>query len=249
MYSMAAEPYSLIGTVARVAEARDAGFRHEAAFIAELQAGSEAAYAHLIELYHRPIYSLIARSLLNPSDAADAAQEVFIKVFRGIHRFHGDSSLKTWVFRIAIHEASNQRRWWFRHKSKDVSMEPDSTYTDLGEASAPCLRDTLAAGGISPYDAAANAELRRQIEAALLQVSQPYRTTLILRDLEDMSYDEVAEITEVSLGTVKSRLTRGRELLRQRLAAAVGRSAEKPLASTHHTTRDRSRARQVEVAP
>ena len=245
---MAAEPYSWIGAAVPEAEARSANFAHEAAFIAELQAGSEAAYAHLIELYHRPIYSLIARSLLNPSDAADAAQEVFIKVFRGIHRFHGESSLKTWIFRIAIHEASNQRRWWFRHKSKDVSMEPDSTYADSGEASAPCLRDTLAAAGVSPYDAAANAELRRQIEAALLQVSQPYRTTLILRDLEDMSYDEVAEITEVSLGTVKSRLTRGRDLLRQRLAAAVGRSAEKSLASPHHTTRARSRARQVEVA-
>ncbi len=245
--NMAAEPYSLIGALE---PDRKAGFSHEAAFIAELQAGNETAYARLIELYHRPIFSIIARNLQNPADAADTTQEVFIKVFRGIGRFHGESSLKTWIYRIALHEASNQRRWWFRHKAKDTSIEPQSVYGDTEESSSPCLRDTLAAPGRSPFEAAANAELRQQIEAALLQVSQPYRTSLILRDLEQMSYEEIAEITEVSLGTVKSRLTRGREMLRQRLAAIVGR-ADAKAAPVHRIRRtgEQGGARQVEVAP
>src|SRR4029079_14299684 len=95
----------------------------EASVIAELRAGSEEAYAGLISHYHQPVYSLVYRILNDPADAADTTQEVFLKVFRGIKRFHGDASLKTWIYRIAVHEASNQRRWLFRHKRKEDSME------------------------------------------------------------------------------------------------------------------------------
>ncbi len=102
------------------------GFRtEEAAIVAELKAGSEEAFAWLIAQYSQPIYSLVYRVLDDPSDAADTTQEVFIKVFRGIRRFNADSSLKTWIYRIALHEASNQRRWWFRHKGRETSIEPD----------------------------------------------------------------------------------------------------------------------------
>src|SRR6478752_1011605 len=95
----------------------------EAAIVAELKAGTEEAYAWLIGEFHQPIYSLVYRILTDPADAADTTQEVFLKVFRGMKRFNGECSLKTWLYRIAIHEASNQRRWWFRHKSKETSME------------------------------------------------------------------------------------------------------------------------------
>ena len=101
------------------------GFRtEEASIVAELKAGSEEAFAWLIAQYSQPVYSLVYRVLDDPSDAADTTQEVFIKVFRGIGRFHADSSLKTWIYRIALHEASNQRRWWFRHKRRETSIEP-----------------------------------------------------------------------------------------------------------------------------
>src|SRR3954469_2721734 len=96
----------------------------EASIVAELKAGSENAYEWLIAHYHQPVYSLVYRILNDPADAADTTQEVFLKVFRGIKNFSGDASLKTWIYRIAIHEASNQRRWWFRHKRKECSMEP-----------------------------------------------------------------------------------------------------------------------------
>ena len=96
----------------------------EAAIVAELKAGSEDAYAWLIGEFHQPIYGLVYRLASDPADAADTTQEVFLKVFRGMKSFNGQSSLKTWIYRIALHEASNRRRWWFRHKAHETSMEP-----------------------------------------------------------------------------------------------------------------------------
>jgi RNA polymerase sigma-70 factor (ECF subfamily) len=195
----------------------------ESAIVAELKAGSEDAYAWLIGEFHQPIYSLVYRIVNDPSDAADTTQEVFLKVFRGMKHFHGESSLKTWIYRIAVHEASNRRRWWFRHKSKETSIEPP---LDDSGMSAPGIGDTLVDQNESPFDCIVHEEVRLRVEEELRQVSEPYRTSVILRDLEDMSYEEIAEITQVSLGTVKSRLTRGREALRRRLAAYVMENAQ-----------------------
>ncbi len=192
------------------------GVRAEEALIAELKAGSEEAYAWLIDQYHQPIYSLVYRMLNDPADAADTTQEVFLKVFRGMKRFHGESSLKTWMYRIAVHEASNRRRWWFRHKAQEVSIEPgvgNEAERTTG------LKDMLADAGDSPFDSAAQHELHARVEAELRQVPEPYRTTVVLRDLEGLAYEEIAEVMQVSLGTVKSRLMRGREALKKRLEA------------------------------
>src|SRR5258708_9438951 len=90
----------------------------EASVIEELKSGSEEAYSWLIAHYHQPVYSLIYRILGDPADAADTTQEVFLKGFRGMKRFNGESSLKTWLYRIAGQEASNQRRWWFRDQDR-----------------------------------------------------------------------------------------------------------------------------------
>ena len=191
----------------------------EAAIVAELKAGSEEAYAWLIGQFQQPIYSLVYRMVNDPADAADTVQEVFLKVFRGMKHFHGESSLKTWIYRIALHEASNRRRWWFRHKSRESSIEPAGK--DGSGMAASALRDSLADDGQSPFDRIAQQEVRARVEDELRKVPEPYRTTVILRDLEEMSYEEIAEITEVSLGTVKSRLTRGRQALKERLKAFV----------------------------
>ena len=188
----------------------------ESAVVAELKAGSEEAYAWLIGEFHQPIYSLVYRIVNDPSDAADTTQEVFLKVFRGMKHFHGESSLKTWIYRIALHEASNRRRWWFRHKSRETSMEPAD-----GNPATLAPKDTLVDERESPFDSVAHQEVRRRVEQELRNVAEPFRTTLILRDLEEMSYEEIAEVMEVSLGTVKSRLTRGRDALRKRLAGYV----------------------------
>jgi RNA polymerase sigma-70 factor, ECF subfamily len=188
----------------------------ESTIVAELKAGSEEAYAWLIGEFHQPIYSLVYRIVNDPADAADTTQEVFLKVFRGMKHFHGESTLKTWIYRIAVHEASNRRRWWFRHKARETSMEPANP--DASGASGG-LEDTFVDGRESPFDNVVHQEVRVRVEQELCKVPEPYRTTVILRDLEGMSYEEIAEVMEISLGTVKSRLTRGREALKQRLTA------------------------------
>jgi len=198
-----------LGDLAHVIGARTA----EAAVIAELKAGSEDAYAWLIGEFHQPIYGLIYRIVNDPSDAADTTQEVFLKVFRGMKQFQGESSLKTWIYRIALHEASNRRRWWFRHKAQETSIDP----VQAGETEYSG-EERLIDPGESPFDQFAHAEVRAVVEEALTHVPEPYRTAVILRDLEDMSYEEVAEVLQISLGTVKSRITRGRDALRRKLA-------------------------------
>ena len=207
--------------VATVGDLADAlGIRsQETAIVAELKAGSEEAYAWLVGEFHQPIYSLVYRIVADPADAADTTQEVFIKIFRGIKHFHGQSSLKTWIYRIAIHEGSNRRRWWFRHKAREMSMETQPP--EGGPGADRALKDTLIQEGESPFESVIHGEIKIKVEQELRHVPEPYRTTVVLRDLEDMSYEEIAEITQVSLGTVKSRLTRGRNALRRRLAAYV----------------------------
>ncbi|HET9304509.1 MAG TPA: sigma-70 family RNA polymerase sigma factor [Candidatus Sulfotelmatobacter sp.] len=191
----------------------------EAAIVAELKSGSEAAYAWLIGEFQQPVYGLVYRVVNDPADAADTTQDVFLKVFRGIKQFHGESSLKTWIYRIALHEAANRRRWWFRHKARETSIEPaDSESMNAGDHA---MQVALTDHAESPFENVAHHEIQAQVEEALRKVPEPYRTTLILRDLEEMSYEEIAELLEISLGTVKSRLTRGREALRQRLAPYV----------------------------
>jgi RNA polymerase sigma-70 factor (ECF subfamily) len=199
----------------------------EAALIAELRAGSEDAFAWLIERYHRPIYSLLARTVQDRTEAADMAQEVFVKVFRGVRNFHGESSLRTWIYRIALHEASNQRRWWMRHKQREIPIEQEMSEGE--SATAVRLKEMLVDPAESPYEMAVHAENKARVEAALMQVPEPFRTTLILRDIEGFVYEEVAEMQGVNLGTVKSRLVRGRACLKAILTApaAEGRSTER----------------------
>ncbi|MDR3724424.1 MAG: sigma-70 family RNA polymerase sigma factor [Terracidiphilus sp.] len=198
----------------------------EAALIEELRAGSEEAFAWLIARYHQPIFSLLARSVQDRADAADLTQEVFVKIFRGVGSFHGESSLRTWIYRIALREASNQRRWWMRHRQQEVPIESE---VSEGRSGTPVLlMERLVDPSESPYELAAQAETRKRVEAALQQVPEPFRTTLILRDIEGFVYEEVAEMQGVNLGTVKSRLVRGRACLKALLTAPKAQVAEEP---------------------
>ena len=189
----------------------------EAALIEELQAGSEEAFAWLIAHYHQPIYSLLSRAVQDPDAAADLTQDVFVKVFRGVGGFHGESSLRTWVYRIALREASNHRRWWARHKQSEIPIEQEMGESDSGKP--VMLKEMLVDPAESPYDHAVHEENRARVEAALSKVPEPYRTTLILRDIEGFVYEDVAEMQNVNLGTVKSRLVRGRAALKEILTA------------------------------
>lgn len=218
----------------------------ESALIQELKAGSEDAYAWLVGEFHQPVYSLIYRILTDPADAADTTQEVFLKVFRGMMHFHGESSLKTWIYRIAIHEASNRRRWWFRHKSKETSVEQtedSSQHCSFGE-----INLALVDRHKSPFDTVADHEVQARVEAELRNVPEPYRTAVVLRDIEDLSYEQIAEITQVSLGTVKSRITRGRDALRKRLNEYVREVGAELGLKPANVSHSRGCAKQIEVA-
>jgi RNA polymerase sigma-70 factor, ECF subfamily len=185
----------------------------EASLVEELKSGSEEAFAYLLARYQNPVFNLVTHILLNRADAADVLQEVFLKVFKGIRRFHGESSLKTWIYRIAVHEASNYRRGWLRRARR----EPFS----LDENSALALRTFAQSSAPSPYQAAEQSERQAFVETALASLPQAYRAVLVLREIEGLSYDEIAGVLGLAEGTVKSRLLRGREMLRRKLSDRV----------------------------
>jgi RNA polymerase sigma-70 factor (ECF subfamily) len=189
----------------------------ESVLLTELQAGSETAFDWLVTYYHAPVYNVILGILGDPSDAADGTQEVFLKAFRGIRGFRHGSSLKTWLYRIAIREALNHKRWFKRHLQKNVSIdaEPEEGHAHLD------IEDLCA----SPFEQLAAQEMQHAVQSALQSVPHVFRVAVILRDLEGFSYEEVAEILECGIGTVKSRILRGRRALKEIL---------EPLLSDHH---------------
>ncbi|HUB31656.1 MAG TPA: sigma-70 family RNA polymerase sigma factor [Bryobacteraceae bacterium] len=179
--------------------------------VEELRAGCESAYEELIARFQQSVYTLALRLLNDPAEAADVVQEVFLKVFRNIASFRGQSSLKTWIYRITVNEAHNARRWFFRHRRREVELE-------AGTEEERDWEDVIADGSRSPFDMALDREQQAMIQAALERINPSFRDAVVLRDIADLSYEEIGEVLSLSLGTVKSRILRGREALREELA-------------------------------
>jgi RNA polymerase sigma-70 factor (ECF subfamily) len=217
----------------------DAPAAQDQTLLEGLRVGREDAYETLILRYEQPVFSIVSRVMDAPEDAADVTQEVFLKVFRKIDAFRGDSSLKTWIYRIAVNEAHNHRRWFGRHRRQEVALEPASG--QIG------VRDLVADRCPSPYEQARDQETHALIEGALKQVAAQYRAALVLREIEGLSYEEIAGILEISLGTVKSRILRGREALRKLLAERF-QPAPKPRFSHSNEARPVERASSLSVA-
>ena len=186
----------------------------ERARIQALRAGSEEAFNWLIAKYSPAVYRLAHRILNDPADAADAVQDVFLKVFRSIGDFHQESSLKTWIYRIALNTAANQNRWWRRHKEQEFSLDADE-----GGEGEPGF--TPADHGRNPFESLLSRETQELVQKALDRLPACSRTVLVLREMEDLSYEEIAEILHVSLGTVKSRLARARLALKCELESMM----------------------------
>jgi RNA polymerase sigma-70 factor (ECF subfamily) len=165
-------------------------------------------------LFQQPVYALALRLLDDPGEASDVVQEVFLKVFRNIGSFHGKSSLRTWIYRITVNEAHNARRWFFRHRRREVELDSDP---EQGRT----LRDIIPDNSRTPYDVVLDTEQRAAIEAALARISPIFREAVVLRDITGLSYEEIAAVLALSLGTVKSRILRGREALREELAGSL----------------------------
>ncbi len=182
----------------------------DARLLRGLRSGIEDAYEELLAKYQQPVYGMVYRLLGNQNDACDVVQEVFLKVFRGVGAFREKSSLRTWIYRIAVNEAHNHRRWFSRHCKREVALDGDESdhYQAYDFATDP---------GRSPFECASDRETRQLVDIALKNINPTFRAAVVLRDIEDLSYEEIAEILEVSLGTVKSRILRGRGALRREL--------------------------------
>lgn len=180
--------------------------RDEARLVTELQAGSDAAFEWLVTYYHGSVYNLVYGVLSDSADAADVTQDVFLRAFRGIRGFRQGSSLKTWLYRISVRQALNYRRWCWRHHRQQVSIDAEQ------EGKGPALQ--LADSEPTPFDQFAAREVQAVVRQALAEVPPLFRSAVILRDLEGLAYEEIAEVLDVSIGTVKSRILRGRRLLR-----------------------------------
>jgi RNA polymerase sigma-70 factor (ECF subfamily) len=191
-----------------------ASHQEECALVEGLRAADNDAYETLIQRYEQPVFNIVSRLMDDATDAADVSQEVFLKIFRNVGSFRGDSSLKTWIYRIAVNEARNHRRWFNRHRRKEVGLE-----TDPVEPRG--YQDWLPDPGRSPFEVTLDHETQSLIEAALAEVNPKFRAALVLREIEGLSYEEIGEILEISLGTVKSRILRGRDALRKHLSGRL----------------------------
>src|SRR5580704_9939373 len=195
----------------------DADFRSvertsESRFISRLKARDLTAFEEMVTLFERPVYSICFRLLGDAEEPRDAAQETFIRIYNSVSGFRGESGLKTWIYRIAINQAINQQRWWRRrHRDETVSLELSRTGSDA------TLGRSLPSRGASPEQQAISSERNTRILGALAEIKTEYRVALVLREIEELSYEEIAETLSISVGTVKSRIARGREELRRKV--------------------------------
>lgn len=194
------------------------GASAEAQFLERLRAGEAAAFNRLVEERHADIYALLYRLTEDPEEARDLTQETFLQAFRHLAGFRGDADLRTWLYRIAVNQARNRWRWWKRRRrDRTVSLDaPAGESSDVPlSAGLPC-RD-----GEDPEQQALARERERVLLSALRTLSRPYREVIVLRDIEGLSYEEVALALGINVGTVKSRLSRGRNELRRRLEGSL----------------------------
>ena len=190
----------------------------QAQFLERLRSGDAVAFNRLVEERHGDIYALLYRLTEDPEEARDLTQETFLQAFRNIAGFRGEADLRTWLYRIAVNQARNRWRWWKRrHRDKTVSLDAPAGDEGSASLSAGIANESAA----DPEQQALARERERVLLAALATLSRPYREVIVLRDLEGLSYEEIAQALDMNIGTVKSRLSRGRDELRRRLEGSL----------------------------
>ena len=212
------EPIALRGqaeleSAAPAVAAGEASVRAEVQFLDRLRAGDAAAFDFLVTERTPDIYALLYRLTEDPEEARDLTQETFLQAFRAVGNFRGDADLRTWLYRIAVNQARNRWRWW-RRRRRNATVSLDATDAEHERPLAARLADEQS---VSPEEATLARERERILTQALRTLSRVYREVIVLRDIEGLSYEEVAATLEISVGTVKSRLSRGRNELRRRL--------------------------------
>ena len=196
----------------------DSRSQAEAQFIERLKRGDAAAFETLVHERSGEIYGLLYRLTENGEEARDLAQETFLRAFQSIGHFRGDSDLRTWIYRIAINQARNRWRWWKRRR-RDVTFSIDAP--DIGNGRLGLVA-TLKSTSVKDPEANTLAnERERALQKALGGLRRVYREAVVLRDIEGFAYEEIAATLEISVGTVKSRLARGRQELRRKLEGSL----------------------------
>jgi RNA polymerase sigma-70 factor (ECF subfamily) len=192
---------------ARVVSWSDIGGR-EATLVQRCAASDDQACAELVAEHQRMVIQLAINLLGDRDEALDLSQEVFLRVFRTIHRFRGQSSLRTWIYRIAVNQARNRHRFW-RRRHRDAQVSLDEHMAAHGELPS--------SGEAGPDRVLAQKELALRLQRALDRLPFDQRTAIVLREVDGLSYEEIAFSLGVAIGTVKSRLTRARQTLRVEL--------------------------------
>ena len=195
----------------------------EEEWIEAARQGDQDAFAELVRLYEKRVFALTPRMCRNPEDAAEAAQEAFLSAWQGLRFFRGESSFSTWLYRLASNACVDLLRREGRHRAAaGASLDDEEIKIDAVDP-AP-----------SPQDVAERRELREQVEAGLAALSPEHRQVLVLREMHQLSYDEISQVLSLDVGTVKSRISRGRRQLRKFLlesgnfsGAAASKETEK----------------------
>jgi len=189
----------------------------EAKFVARLVARDETAFNELVIGYERRVYALVYRMLGHRDEAEDLAQEVFVQIFKAIDQFRGESKLSTWIYRIALNLCKNRKKYlWYRrvHRQKSLDDVAELTSADAGKGV------TVAAVG-RPDQILEGLQLEQIVKSSIAKIEQDYREPMILRDVEDLSYEEISGVMGLPVGTIKSRVFRGRSQLREFVEEAM----------------------------
>ncbi|MDH3492209.1 MAG: sigma-70 family RNA polymerase sigma factor [Acidobacteriota bacterium] len=185
----------------------------EELFIEKLRSGDARAFDTLVDRYGGHVYGLLLRITNDPEEAEDLTQETFLRALKGIGKFRGEAGIRTWLFRIAINQSKNRFRWWKRRKrEKTVSIDAPAKETGL------TFSDGIADAGPSPEDDVLRNERRRNLLSAIESLPETYREAVVLCDIEGLSYEEISNVLDIGMGTVKSRIARGRRELRSKLS-------------------------------
>jgi RNA polymerase sigma-70 factor (ECF subfamily) len=188
----------------------------DAALVRRFTAGDESAFTEIVNRYRGKIYGLTLNLLHNPADAEEITQDAFIRAYRGLSRFRGESSLATWLHRIALNLARN-RYWYFFRRRRQHWVSLDRPLTEDSNAT---FADLVAATDRDPAQETVTNEFTTLVAACMERLDPKHREILIMRNVQDLSYEEIARSLGINVGTVKSRIARAREYLRNLLAGS-----------------------------
>lgn len=185
----------------------------ETEFLERLKDGDAQAFDTLVVRYSADVYAFLIRLTEDVEEAQDLTQETFLRALKSVKNFRGDADLKTWLFRIAINESRNRFRWWKRRKSNvTISLDAENPLTET-----PMSETLTSKSAANPETETLRREREKALRQALLELPENFREAVILRDIEGFTYEEIAVALEANVGTVKSRIARGREELRKKL--------------------------------